>query len=468
MPASRFLLLALALCLGTVAQAASVPSDPRRLLPPVTPALDSIAGSGGQGCDALGAAALAGRSLAVADWADLALCRNPQTRAAWAGYRVSSANFGIARAEQLPSVGLNAGGAIGGAQFLNAPGSQFAKTQSGFASIAISWLLYDFGGRSARIAAADAEVAASFAAFADIAQDIVLQTAVAANRLIALQAAFEAAEANRESAAAAFDAASERERVGTGLKADRLQAEAALAEAELVKRRVEGDVRIARATLAVVSGLPPTAPARVERPVALPGPEELARDAEDLIRAAERLRPDIRQRLANLAGAEAAIAATRANLRPSLGLTSNSSIRYDDRGFDTVGTNIGIALNFPIFEGFQRRYALRRAEAERDRQEALLEATRQSAGLDVFAARENLETEAANLSTARRRLASAEEAAELALGRYRAGIGAIVDLLNAQASLAAARRELVAAEFEVRTRRVELARAIGTVDEVLQ
>ncbi|MFQ3666805.1 MAG: TolC family protein, partial [Sphingomonadaceae bacterium] len=159
---------------------------------------------------------------------------------------------------------------------------------------------------------------------------------------------------------------------------------------------------------------------------------------------------------------------TRANLRPSLGLTSNSSIRYDDRGFDTVGTNIGIALNFPIFEGFQRRYALRRAEAERDRQEALLEATRQSAGLDVFAARENLETEAANLATARRRLASAEEAAELALGRYRAGIGAIVDLLNAQASLAAARRELVAAEFEVRTRRVELARAIGSVDEVLQ
>lgn len=121
-------------------------------------------------------------------------------------------------------------------------------------------------------------------------------------------------------------------------------------------------------------------------------------------------------------------------------------------------------MTVPLFDGFGRLYNVRRAESDLDRSEAELAAARQAAALEVWSAQQQLETDLANLATARRRFASADEAAQLALGRFRAGVGTITDLLNAQSSLAASRRELATAELDVRSRQIELALAIGDVE----
>lgn len=443
--------------------------DPRGLMPPPSPV---TAGTGARpaatgDCDSLAGAAASGAPLSVSAWADLALCLNPQTRASWAGVRSAAAGTGIARSEQLPSVSGTVGGTGGGNTFFSVPGASFQTSASGFAGLAIGWLVTDFGGRQARIAGAEAERAVALAGFAGVAQDLVLQAVIAANRVIAFEAAVEAARAQEEFSSASFSAAAERERVGSGLKVDRLQAEAALAEAQLVLRRAEANLKISRAQLAVTAGLPPATPAKVADALDYRDPQLVSASAADLIATAERLRPDIRLREAQRESALAGLERARALRRPSVALSANPAVRLDNVSPDSAGASVGVTLSVPVFQGFALTYGVRRAEEERDRAEALLEATRQSAGLDVFASLESFEAELANLVTARRRLASAEEAADLALGRYRAGVGAIVELLNAQASLAAARREQVSAEFEVRSRRVELARAIGRVEEVL-
>jgi outer membrane protein len=77
-------------------------------------------------------------------------------------------------------------------------------------------------------------------------------------------------------------------------------------------------------------------------------------------------------------------------------------------------------------------------------------------------------TQAANLDTARRLLASAEEAASLAQGRYRSGVATITELLNAQASLASARQQLVSAEFGVRSGELQLARSVGRIGDAVE
>ena len=463
-------LLALAL-LAAPLRAGS--GDPRGLMPPAEPVIAGTGArpsppAGGEGnCDALAGAARTGTALSVSAWVDLALCLNPDTRASWAGVRSAAAGVGIARAEELPAVSATIGGTGGGNKILDTPSASFQTSASGFAGLSIGWLVTDFGGRRARIAGAEAERAAALAGFAGVAQDLVLQTVIATNRVVAFEAAVEAARAQEAFSRASLSAAAEREKVGSGLKVDRLQAEAAQAEAQLQLRRTEANLKIARAQLAVAAGLDPETPARVSDWLAYRDPQLVSAAAADLIATAERLRPDLRVREAQREAALAGLERARAARRPSIALSANPAVRFDDSIPDSAGASVGLTLSVPVFQGFGLAYGIRRAEAERDRAAALFESTRQSVGLDVFASLENFEAELANLVTARRRLASAEEAADLALGRYRAGVGQIVDLLNAQASLAAARREQVSAEFEVRSRRVELARAIGRVEEVL-
>ncbi len=63
--------------------------------------------------------------------------------------------------------------------------------------------------------------------------------------------------------------------------------------------------------------------------------------------------------------------------------------------------------------------------------------------------------------------ASATESADVAQGRYKAGVGTFTDLLNAQSALASARQQLVQAEFNVRTANAQLARAVGSIGEAV-
>ena len=78
-----------------------------------------------------------------------------------------------------------------------------------------------------------------------------------------------------------------------------------------------------------------------------------------------------------------------------------------------------------------------------------------------------LENALAALGTARTLVASAEESAALAQGRYKAGVGLFADLLNAQSALAEARQQLVTAELNIRTANAQLARAIGGIGEAV-
>ena len=55
----------------------------------------------------------------------------------------------------------------------------------------------------------------------------------------------------------------------------------------------------------------------------------------------------------------------------------------------------------------------------------------------------------------------------VALGRYKAGVGTILDLLNAQSALASARLQRIQAMLDWNVSRAALAKAVGTLDSSL-
>ncbi|MDQ5942481.1 MAG: outer membrane protein, partial [Pseudomonadota bacterium] len=61
-------------------------------------------------------------------------------------------------------------------------------------------------------------------------------------------------------------------------------------------------------------------------------------------------------------------------------------------------------------------------------------------------------------------LASAEQSERVALGRYRAGVGSILDLLTAQSALAAARQQRVLSAYDWNVSRATLAQSVGVLD----
>jgi outer membrane protein TolC len=61
-------------------------------------------------------------------------------------------------------------------------------------------------------------------------------------------------------------------------------------------------------------------------------------------------------------------------------------------------------------------------------------------------------------------LASAQQSEEVALGRYRAGVGTVLDLLSAQSALANARAQQVQARWIWQSALAQLAHDTGVLD----
>ena len=453
-------LLALMLATG----AAASPPDPRHLLPATAPGLTDQSPP----CDAGPA-----RALTLADLVDLALCRNPATAVAWASVRGAAAQTGIARGAELPTISATIGPQLNrtdsfGGQRVVAGEQTFSSATHAFdlgssAGLALNYLLFDFGGRAARIDNARANQRAALASFADTAQTVALNTVTAYNNLQANRASVTAGQASVAFARRSYDTAAARQRAGVATPADRLQAETALAQSELTLRQAEGAARTSAGTLAVTVGLPPTTTLDLAPVPSLASADRLSKDVATLIADAEKLRPDLAVSRANLQAAEASARAARSDTRPSVGVNAQNNLNYANSSNDLNSASVGISLSIPIFSGWQATYQRAAAAAEVERSTAALEQTRQQAGLDVFTNATALDTQIRVLATARSLIASATASADIAEGRFRAGVGTFTDLLNAQSALADARRQLVSADFGVRNAQAQLARSVGQI-----
>ncbi len=466
--------------LGAVVLTATSPAlasdDPRHLLPLTAPGLTPQSAP----CDAAPA-----RQLTLADLVDLALCRNPATAVAWASVRSAAANTGIARAAQLPEVTINVGPTIsrtdqfnsqtfttgvvgGGVTGGGIPGQTFSSSLNSTdigssANLALSYLLFDFGGRAARIDSARANQRAALASFADTAQTVALNTVTAYNNLQGYRASVVASNASVLFAQQSLGNAAARERAGVATPADRLQAETALAQAQLTLEQAQGSARTAAGTLAVTVGLPPTTVLDLAPVPPLASADRLSRDVQTLITEAERLRPDLASRRASLDAAQASARAARSDARPSVELNASDGVNYANSINDRNSASVGLSFVIPLFNGYDRTYRRAAAQAEVERNVALVEQTRQQAGLDVFTNATALDTQIRVLATARVLINSATASANIAQGRFAAGVGTFTDLLNAQSALANARQQLVSADFGVRNAQAQLARSVGSI-----
>jgi outer membrane protein len=401
--------------------------------------------------------------LTLAEVVDIGLRNNPATRLSWANARAAAAAYGSERGAYLPTLD----GDVTGTRLKTvASQGRSAVTQSVLnPSLNLSYLLFDFGGRSGNIGAARNElIAANYTHNATL-QGVVLQIQSAYFQYVANRALLEAQRTTEREARTNLTAAEERHRVGVATIADVLQARTAASQAQLAVQATEGDLQTSRGALALSLGLPANLPYDVDSAAGQVPVAALADSVDTLIVRAINARPDLSAAQAEFEAARAQISAVRANRLPSLVLNGTGGRTYTST-LPQGGNNytVSLGLRIPLFAGFSRLYDQRQAEALSDAAAARADALGQQVVFEVFSSYHALQTAARRVRTSDDLIASAQQSSEVALGRYRAGVGSVLDLLAAQTALADARAQQVLARLEWSTSLARLAHDTGILD----
>ena len=397
----------------------------------------------------------------VLEVVDRALCQNPRTHEAWANARVQAAQVGVAQSAFLP----NLDGKVAGSRVRSA--GQSANQRN--ASLTLSWLLYDFGARSADLEAARQLLSAASATLDATVQSVFQSALQAYYNTQAARAAVIAAVESEKAARESLSAAQVRYQVGTGTPADRLQAQTAWSQSTLTRIRAEGVVKIAYGTLANVMGMDASTPLKLaDIPQIAPDAsfQAEANDVDALISEARQRRPDLKAAEAKFNAAQSNVDYARASGLPTLSLGAGPTWLNTDN-ISNNSNSIGLTLTLPIFSGFETTYRVRSAQATAEAISAQRETLAQQVALDVWSAYQSLTTATQTIRTSADLLASAEQSERVALGRYKAGVGSILDVLNAQSALASARLQRIQALLDWHVSRAALAKAVGTLDSSL-
>lgn len=398
--------------------------------------------------------------LRLADAIDLALCNNPQTRQSWANAKAAAAQVGIARSAFLPSISANAG--LDRTEVWNQPGGEGQTALTG--SLSFNYLLFDFGGRDATLEFARQSLLASDWAHNNTLQSVLLAAVQSYYLLYASQDAVEAALSAERASRASLEAARARLRVGSATRADVLQAQTAYSQSQLVRTQAEGDTAVARGGLANALGLSADRELRIAPAPDLAAQKVAEQAVGQLIELARAKRPDLAAASAQVRAAESNIQIQQSFGKPTVSLFANAGLVQASPGPDPRTGSIGVQINIPLFTGYQNTYQIKQARDQLEAQTASRDKIANDVTLDVWTAYQDLRTQGQALATATELVASAQESYNVALGRYKAGVGTVTDLLNAQSALASANLQRITARYRWNLAKATLAKAIGVLE----
>lgn len=400
--------------------------------------------------------------LGLDDVIDIALRGSSQTRAAWAAAREAAAANGSEHGEYYPRLDLEAD--VNHQKSIPIAGRSIKEQTIYGANVDLGWLLIDFGGRSARSAQTrDALLAADWNHNAVI-QNVILSVEQAYYNYVTAGGLLAAAESTVVEVAVGLDAANERHRAGVATIADVLQARTALSQAQLTVETYRGQIATTRGALATAMGLSADTEFDVTPPALEIPTEQVTISIQQRLAEAEAKRPDLAAAHAQLAQAEARVREVKAAAWPALTL-SGSAGRFEivDSGGGTT-YSLELLASMPLFTGFAHHYDVRQSEAAADVARANLQSLGQTVILEVWTSYYDLATAEQRVRVGDDLLDSASESRDVALGRYRAGVGTILDLLTAEAVLANARAQQLRARADWFIALAQLAHDTGTLE----
>jgi outer membrane protein TolC len=412
---------------------------------------------------------LANRTISLYEAIDVALANSPVTRQSWLLTQSAAADVGSRRSAYYPSVEADLSGTRQKQSALGGSVTTLSTTYT--PSVSLTWLLLDLGGRGADVEEAKRRLyAADFAHNATM-NDLMLGVAQAYYSYQGARALLVAQDASLKQARENYAAAEERHRAGVATIADVLQARTVVSQQKLAYDQVSGQIQTFRGQLATALGVPVNLPVDAADLPADVNEDASVASVDRLIAVAEKTRPELAAVRSRAEALRAHVTSVRSAGLPSLSASAFAGRNYYDFLGESLpyATNysVGLFLRVPVFTGFKTLYDTRSAEAAARAADAGAESFAQQVIFDVWNSYFGVQTAAQQVRASKDLLDSAKESAEVARGRYREGVGSILDLLTAESALASALAQDVKSRAGFLLAVAQLAHDTGSADTAL-
>jgi outer membrane protein len=398
------------------------------------------------------------------------LCHDPKTRQSWAIAKAQAALVGVKQSAYLPR--------LNGSSSITSGRNDTEYEQRGEYSsqghqrqfdnrLTLSWVLFDSGRRESALRNArhllvaananqDSQLQDAFVLAAELYYDTL---AAQRSQVAATQVAVLAAE-NLKAASAKYEA-------GAAALSDRLQAQTAYTQASLNEVHRNGALLSAKGMLAMRMGLPPQTPLELAGSLSRRPDTHFSNTVDELLEQARQDHPSLIAAKAKLDAAKAAIDESKASNRPTLSFIANISDLQTNQSNALNGdrhlreNSVGLQLNIPLFDGFERTYQIREAQAKFEISKSEFLDAEQRISLELWINYQTLIIETHSLEKTADWVEQSNLAMQVMQGRYRSGVGSMIELLNALTAYSTAEQQHINALNTWQIARLKFAASLG-------
>lgn len=291
---------------------------------------------------------------------------------------------------------------------------------------------------------------------------------IAANAMeayLGAQAAARGVDVADEAVSAALEHANTTARLaaeGRIVQSDKLTAQVNLAAVQGQYQEAVAQRQIALNQLKLAIGMPFDQELEIA-PMAAPEPADLTATATTMEQQALAARTDLAALRDKVAAARAQVSVARAANRPQVSVVAGSTWYDDQPGFAAHSWSVMGVLSQSLYNGGTASSRTVAAQHEVSALEARVQAQEQMIGNEVRTARTQIAAAEARRTLAEKNVDRAKRTVALVRQRYGQGRTILIDLLQAERALVAARQERLAANLSLATEEVALKLAEGTL-----
>jgi len=402
------------------------------------------------------------RPLTAEEAAQIALHHQTAVIAAQAQVTAAQGVVMQAKSGENPNLGFSAdynNEAISSTLGPSSVGSLGSSATGFMASANLRQLLYDFNHTRDTVRQAVAQQNSFTANLTRVQSDLVLQVKQAFYAYAQAQHLIVVNDATVKNQQDHLALAQARLNAGVGLPVDVVRAQTSVADAILNLNLARNSASIGQVNLALILGIDPRTPLQVAD---TNEPAITNNNVSQLVTLALQRRPDILEAQAALQSAQYGISAAKSSNAPALVGVAGYTLHGSGIPPLNNALAVGVAVQWNPFDGGLTKGRVVQAQANTVSAQAQLDAIRLNVVSDVSQAYLNLRTAEQRVVTAQAEVTNAQEGVRLAEGRYRAGIGVFLDVLDAQTALTTAQSNQVNALASVNQARAALAHAVFT------
>lgn len=193
-------------------------------------------------------------------------------------------------------------------------------------------------------------------------------------------------------------------------------------------------------------------------------------DLESYLEQADERRADLKAAALRIDQGEYSLEVAKSGKRPSLSAEVGAGVdaAHSSDWHATPDASAGLSASWNIFDSGIVKAEVQKAETELDQLNLKMQDEINSVHEEVITAYKNLKIALTRLSSTKKAVELAEEERTIAVEKYNAGEGIFLDILDAEVSLATAKKNHVSATYDVARYKFDLSHAIGNTLEAIQ